>query len=466
MTDLQKTPGLKRDSVSFPLALAQSVGIQGPASGVIVGPAFIASVVGQPGALAQVVALVVMGFVAYAFVRFSRRFNTAGSVYAFNGIAVGRGYGLVSAWLLLLVYLGFLSGVYASTAEIGQTLLDSAGIHVTWQVIALVLAVLAIAIAAIGIAPSSLVVLIVEAGSVVLIGVVAVKVVVDGGYHGHGLTSAPFTLHGVGVSVLALGVVQVFGQFSGFEGAATLGEETRHAQRAIPAAVVLSLVFSAAVYIAFTWVAYTAYPNPAALAADPAPFVHIADRYLSHGVGVAVNAAGLLSGFGVLIALLNASARLVFALAREFRVAALQRTTRGAGTPLAALAVVAVVSIIGLALFAAEPLPSRAAILLIEYGAYMLLVAYAMTVIGALVSAWRTERRALPLVVLAVGIVVMGYVLYRTFHPLPESPFDRLVIAGAISLALGVAATAVPYVRRALRRSAVLTELSHRPLRG
>jgi len=76
---------------------------RGPTAGVIIGPAIIAGIVGEPGALAEVLALVAMGFVAYAFVVFTRAFNTAGSVYAFNATALGPGYGFVSAWPLLLV---------------------------------------------------------------------------------------------------------------------------------------------------------------------------------------------------------------------------------------------------------------------------------------------------------------------------------------------------------------------------
>src|SRR5260370_678986 len=123
---------LRRGSLRFLRTAALPVGIQGPTAGVIIGPAIIAGIVGEPGALAQVLALVAMGFVAYAFVVFTRSFNTAGSVYAFNATALGPGYGFVSAWLLLLVYLSFAAGVYATTADIAQTLLASFGVHVGW----------------------------------------------------------------------------------------------------------------------------------------------------------------------------------------------------------------------------------------------------------------------------------------------------------------------------------------------
>ena len=201
-----------------------------------------------------------MGFVAYAFVVFTRSFNTAGSVYAFNGSALGPGYGFVSAWLLLLVYTSFAAGVYAATADIAQPLLASAGVHVGWVWPALAGAVLALALACTSIGFSSLVILACEGAAVALITVVAVAVLAAGGYHHHAISAAPFTPHGVSPTVLALGVTAAFGQFSGFESAATLGEEARRSTRTIPAAIGWSLAGAAAIYIFFTWIVYTAYP--------------------------------------------------------------------------------------------------------------------------------------------------------------------------------------------------------------
>ena len=255
-------------------------------------PARIAGIVGEPGALAQILALVAMGFVAYAFVVFTRSFNTAGSVYAFNATALGPGYGFVSAWLLLLVYTSFAAGVYAATADIAQPLLASAGVHAGWVWPGLAGAALALALAYTSIGFSSLVILACEGAAVALITVVAIAALAAGGYHHHGVTAAPFSPHGVSLAVLALGVTAAFGQFSGFESAATLGEEARRSTRTIPAAIGWSLAGAAAIYIFFTWIVYTAYPAPAAIAADPAPLVHLARAYLGSPVATAVNAAG------------------------------------------------------------------------------------------------------------------------------------------------------------------------------
>jgi len=452
---------LRRGSLRFTRTVALPVGIQGPTAGVIIGPAIIASIVGEPGALAQVLALVAMGFVAYAFIVFTRAFNTAGSVYGFNATALGPGYGFVSAWLLLLVYISFAAGVYAATADIAQTLLASLGLHESWLWLGLAGAALALGLAFTSIGFSSLVILACEGAAVALITAVAVAVLASGGYHHHGISAAPFSPHGVSLAVLALGVAAVFGQFSGFEGAATLGEETRRSTRVIPAAIAWSLIGSAAVYIFFTWIVYTAYPGPAAIAASPAPLVHIADVYLGSGAGLAVNAAGLVSAFGAQLACLTAAARLTFALGRETSDSRagtfLTRTWPRYGSPAGALAVTGAVSVAVLLGFGFEHAATRAAALIIQYGAYLILAAYLMTVIAALAWTWRTRRRPLPLAILAAGAAVLGYVLYRTFVPFPAAPFGWVVLAAAGSVLAGAAILLIPGLLTRLRSSRLLT---------
>ncbi|MGI9007266.1 MAG: APC family permease, partial [Streptosporangiaceae bacterium] len=452
---------LRRGSLRFLRTAALPVGVQGPTAGVIIGPAIIAGIVGEPGALAQVLALVAMGFVAYAFVVFTRSFNTAGSVYAFNGSALGPGYGFVSAWLLLLVYISFAAGVYAATADIGQALLASFGVHVGWVWLGLAGAALALGLAYTSIGFSSLVILAAEGAAVALITVVAIAVLAAGGYHHHGITAAPFSPHGVSLSVLALGVTAAFGQFSGFESAATLGEEARRSTRTIPAAISWSLAGAAAIYIFFTWIVYSAYPSPAAVAAAPAPLVHIADVYLGSAVGTAVNAAGLISAFGAQLACLNAAARLLFALGRETGDGAagttlLTRTWRRFSSPAGALTVAGALSVAALLAFAFERTATRAATLIIQYGAYLILAAYLMTVAAALAWTWRTRRRPLPLVILTAGVAVLGYVVYRTFAPFPAAPFSWVVLAAAASVIAGAAVLLTPGLLPRMRQSRLL----------
>ena len=455
---------LGQPRLRFVRTVALSVGIQGPTAGVIVGPAVLAGIVGGSGALAYLLGLVAMAFVAYAFVLFSRSFNSAGSVYGYNGAALGPSYGFVSAWILLLVYVSFAGGVYASTADIAQSLLAGWGMHVWWVWLALGGFALTMAFAYLSIGLSSAVIFACEGLAVALLAVVGVVVVVvSGGAHHHpALSGAPFHLHGVALSVLGLGVVNAFGAFSGFEGAATLGEEASRSTRTIPAAIAWSLVGSAAVYVVFTWIADNAYATPAALAADPAPFVHLATMHLGPAMGDLVNAAGVISAFGAQLACINAANRILFALGRDVTRPAgrgrklLTRTDGRHGSPIGALAVTGTASVAALLAFSFEPSALRALTIIIEYGAYLMIIAYLLTVVAAMAWVWRRDRRPVPLAVLAVGVAVLGYVLYDTFVPFPAAPFDWIIAAAGASVVIGAGLAAAPAIRRRLRASPLL----------
>jgi amino acid transporter len=454
---------LGQPRLAFGRTVALSVGIQGPTAGVIVGPAVLAGIVGGSGALAYLLGLVAMSLVAYAFVVFSRSFNSAGSVYAYNGAALGPSYGFVSAWVLLLVYVAFAAGVYASTADIAQALLGAWGLQVWWVWPALAGAAVALALAYLSIGLSSVVIFACEGLAVALLAVVGAAVVVAGGaHHGSALAPGPFELHGVGLSVLGLGVVNAFGAFSGFEGAATLGEEARRSTRTIPAAIAWSLVGSAAVYILFTWLTDNSYASPAALAADPAPLAHLARAHLGPAMGDLVDLAGVVSAFGAQLASLNAANRILYALGRDVTAPGgrarrfLTRTSARHGSPTGALAVTGTASVATLVAFASEHSALRALTIIVEFGAYLMVVAYLLTVVAAIAWTWRGDRRPVRLALLGLGVAVLGYVLYDTFVPWPAAPFGWVVAAAGAGLVAGAALVALPETRRRLGRSPLL----------
>ena len=79
-----------------------------------------------------------------------------------------------------------------------------------------------------------------------------------------------------------------------------------------------------------------------------------------------------------------------------------------------------------------------------------------MTVIAALAWTWRTRRRPLPLAVLTVGAVILGYAVYRTFAPFPPAPFSWVVLAAAASAAAGAVILLIPGLLPRMRQSQLL----------
>jgi hypothetical protein len=110
--------------------------------------------------------------------------------------------------------------------------------------------------------------------------------------------------------------------------------------------------------------------------------------------------------------------------------------------------------------FGAEHAATRAATLIIQYGAYLILGAYLMTVIAALAWTWHTGRRPLPLGILAAGTIVLGYVAYRTFAPFPAAPFNWILVSAGASVGAGAAILLIPGALNRMRGSDLLAVTS------
>src|ERR1700678_1907797 len=192
-----------------------------------------AGLIGRAVPLAFIFATVGVLFVSYGFIRLSRYFSSAGSVYAFSGATLGPQAGFFAGWALLGTYLSFTCASTAEAGAFGVDFLRSTGLSnsADYVWIALVAAVL-IAFFALGdirVATRSL--LAFEGVSVTLIlilmVIIVVKLISGSAPHHQALSGEAFSVPS-GTSFSAVATAAVFGflSFAGFEGAAALGEET------------------------------------------------------------------------------------------------------------------------------------------------------------------------------------------------------------------------------------------------
>src|SRR6516164_10015705 len=447
--DAGETERLHGGRLRFFRTIAESVGVQGPTGGAVILVAVLASVSGGGTALVELVAAVAMGFVAYAFVIFTRSFNSAGSVYGFTGAVAGPLFGFISAWTLMLVYVSFAGGLCAVTAAEAGPALGTVGLHLSWQVYAIIAFVLVMALAYLDIKVSATVILALEGVSMLLVVVACSIILAKGGFHGHAFSSAPFRPNGVTLSVLGLGVVLSFSTFSGFEAAATLGEESRQPRRLIPPAIAASLAVVAVFTIGAIAVVTNAYPGVNQLSAASVPLVTVTDKFVAGWMGNLINFGGVVSAFGAALACAVGASRIMFALGRDTGPGMLRRTSRLTGAPVGALIWVGAGSLLTMLLFIAEPLATRAVALSLAYGADLIIAAYILVVIAAIIFTIRRRMAPVKTVILLIGLAVLGYVAKNTFAPLPAAPFNWDVLAAGITLAAGFV---LPFVYPPLRR--------------
>lgn len=242
-------------------AIALSVGIMAPAGAAALNGIVPAGRVGTSVPLAFLVAFGAMSLVAYGFIRLTKRFNSAGSVYALAGATLGPRGGFAAGWTLMGAYLAFIAATLTAFALFLAAFLDSAGIwsEPPWLLLAAAGgAVLAFcAFRDVRRLMQILIVLnLVSVAAVILLAlVVIIDVAVGGGPTGQTFTLEPFSPNGLTIGAIAAGTVFAFTSFAGFEGAAALGEETREPRRNVPRALTYALIIEAAflVLVMFAW---------------------------------------------------------------------------------------------------------------------------------------------------------------------------------------------------------------------
>jgi len=142
--------GLRRE-LRFWEAIALSIAIMAPTAAMALNGTAPAGLIGRSVPLAFIFATIGVLLVSYAFIRLSRYFSHAGSVFALAGVTLGPQAGFFSGWALLGTYFAFTCASTAEAGTFGVAFFQGTGIWngADYIVIALVAAVI-IAILAFG----------------------------------------------------------------------------------------------------------------------------------------------------------------------------------------------------------------------------------------------------------------------------------------------------------------------------
>jgi amino acid transporter len=449
--------GLRRE-LRFWEAIALSIAIMAPTAAMALNGVAIAGLIGRAVPLAFLFALIGVMFVSYAFVQLTREVDHAGSVYAFAGLTLGPRAGFLAGWALLGTYLAF---TVASTAEVGlffSSFLASTGIadNADWIWIALVAGALITVIARGDVRVAARSLLTMEGISVALIVILVVVIFVRlftgnaPGEHSHSLADAISLPGGTSLDAVATAAVFGFLSFAGFEGAASLGEETNEPRRNIPRAVFLAPL-TVGIFYLFCIVAQTLgfgtdSAGVQAFAGSSSPLGDLSKQYVGAVLEDAINLGASISAFASGLGTATAASRILFALARDgLPGSPLGRASIRTGAPVGALAVVMTVGFGGIIV---QRLAGTNAANAFFYpgtiGVLSLLVAYIATNIGAIRHLFvRARRRPLWEVVFPlVGIAFLVFTIYKNVKgtSAPYSTFPWVVLAWLAVGALIVAA--------------------------
>jgi amino acid transporter len=441
-------------------AIGISLALMAPSMAASINPQGTATTVGRAVPIAFALAFVGVLLVAYTFVRLTQRFHHSGSVYGFVGATLGPRAGVISGWALTGTYTFYAVVTSMAGGRFAANFLNSLGWWhnpPTWS--GFLLGALGMVIIWwLAITPArggTRLLLAAEAITVALIVVVIVivfaKLAAHSAPHGLGVDWSVFSLpSGTPLSTIFLGVVFGFLSFAGFEAASTLGEETRQPRRDIPRAILGVAVFGGVYFFVVTAVevmgfgtsarGVTAFINSTSLIGD------LGTSYVSSWLGTVITAGAMISAFSCALASTVGASRLAFAMGRDgILPRRLSHVSERRRTPTVAAAAVAlaVYVIIAFTWFILRGDPFTLFLESGTIGTLILLVVYILATIGMVRLVFFTrpadaalgaERgsggsggsspragtvRRWEIVIPVLGIIVLGYTLFRNVWPLP-----------------------------------------------
>ncbi|HVJ53284.1 MAG TPA: APC family permease [Aliidongia sp.] len=430
-------PGLLR-RLGTVEAFSLSLSLIAPTGAMSFAPILMAQSAGRATPLAFLIGAFVAVLVGLSFVAFSRKVAHVGSVYAYVGLVLGPRWGFAAGWMLLLFYA---VGSAASVALVGSftaTGLAHFGIEAPylWLAIGLAAALLSIWLVWNDAKVAARLLLVLEVVSVLAALVLSAVILTQ--THLSIVPFQPDPEHGwTGVGFgLAFAIIA----FAGFEGAATLGEETHNPKRAIPLAVIGTIVLCGLFFVLVSYAQILGYglDNIDMLAKSDAPLDDLSTRYIFGTFGAFMDFAAAISGTAGIAGALAAAARILYALGQSglgSGVAVLHPRHR---TPTRAILLLGSLNVIGLLTFGALMGPTDYAGAFFTVGILALLLVYMGVTTAQAIDAFRS-RSPIWCGIGLLGTAMLLWPLWNSLYPIPDGAQAFLPYIVAIWLLVGVA---------------------------
>ncbi len=412
--------------LSLPEAIGLSLSIISPTVTAAFNIALVVQYAGPAAPLTFAIGMVAMALVALSFIAFTHRVAHAGSAYAYITHTFGRRAGFVAGSALLLTYIGFTTGFAALVGSFTSAALSGFSIDIGawWIAIASASVLVAWWLAYRDMKLAGRLMLGLEAAAILAIVGLCVSILhkVHPGAAQLVASFTPSTSYN-GWSGLGFGMVFSILSFGGFEGAATLGEETINPRRNIPIALLSTVIGSGIffVFVAYCEVIGFGPEGIKDLAKSQAPLNDLALRYASPRLAIALDLAAAASCFSGMIGGISAAGRILFALSRGGLSAKLAKVHEVHGTPALSVTVAAILIAVPFLLWAPFAGSGNYYSYTSTIGVLALILIYIAVGAAETIEAWR-ERKPLWSIACFFGPIVLLIVLYCNLYPVPAYP--------------------------------------------
>lgn len=403
---------------------ALSVGFMGPVMAMSLNGIGVAGLVGKAVPFTFMVAFAGTMAVAYAFIRLTRYFTHAGSVYALAGATLGPRAGFFGGFALLGTYLFFSACIVGACAVFFDAMLTESGVSMPtwgWIIIGLVAALGALAL---NLRESKTVTRVLL--GIGMVGIVTMLILAFIIITRVGSGNAPVstgldfgTLLPGDASWNAIMTAAVFGflSWAGFESGTTLGEETKNPKRTIPIALTLAVVLAGVIYTIVMFAQSIGFGTDQAgqdaFAGASSTLTQLSSTYIGSWFAVLISIIAFCVAFASLLSCSAAAARLVFAMARDgFGPPALARTNATGAPSTATYLVIGLAIAFMLFLAAIGGGPVEVYYWFATIATLCMVIAYGMASVGVIRHTFRpgSPIATWEAVVPVLGLVFLAYV--------------------------------------------------------
>jgi amino acid transporter len=479
-TEIRDAAGYERlggRKLSLIDVVAQSVGFMGPVfSAAFLIPLIVGVIAptGKGAGIAAPVSVIVAAVGVFALgwivAEYAKRIQAAGSLYDYVSNGLGRTIGAASGWLyyggtiVLDAGLGVLVGGYVHDTLLAEFNVEPLPVW-AWSLL-FVVGVFLVLYLGVQISTRVQLTLALVSAAVVLafFAYVIIEVGGDNSLRAFNPAESPTGLSGIMFGVL-YGVLI----FVGFETAANLAEETADPRRAIPRAVLTSVIVVAIFYViaSYAQVAGFGFDLKAIAAAAAAPLFALGASESAGGYGSTLidrilELVVLLDILAVGVGAAVASTRGVFAMARDRRLpSSLASVSARYETPVGAIVFVTIVLVAFIAvnefwdaLFALPQIPHYFAIFswAATFGGFALVVVYLLMSLGALRSLADADNRVGVVIAAVIGILITGGAIFGSIYQVP-SPTKLAPYYAVAWFVVGIVVTLVVKGREPARRA-------------
>jgi amino acid transporter len=363
--------------------------------------------------LVYIIGLVAMIFTALSYAQMSRAFPIAGSVYSYVGRGLHPKLGFIAGWTILLDYLLVPTLLYVFAAESMSGIFTAVPKWI-WVIVFLLINT---AINYIGISFTALVNRLFLAAEVIFIIIFVIMAVtaIARGVGGATFSATPlFNPQYFSAPLVATALSIAVLSFLGFDGIATLAEESKGGHKSAGTAMIGGLIIVAIFFITQTWLAGMLVPGKTSFPEDQVgnAFFDIVASVSSHVWQVAFLAMNALAvGIANAVAAQSATSRLLFSMSRDGQLPRfLSHINARNKVPERAILLVAAITLV-LGLFFVGQLGLISS--LVNFGALTAFLLLHVAVIGYFGVRRRSANFLLHWVVPIIGFAIIGFVLWN-----------------------------------------------------